>query len=216
MRARLILILLSIFMLCGVTAATPIISFVGDSNQVITVGNSHTFEFNSTTEINSADFYLNGIKTTVAGQSKEYTFTDDGEYYNVSVIASDGSDSNMLTWSVTVPREKATVSIETIGDDEEYNNLMDNFTDMDWEGLTQSATTPFTDVMGRMFYVVLFILPFVLMWKQQETMTIPAIVAMFFGTLLIGFVPEQYKTLITFAVILSFAANFYLMSRNRL
>jgi hypothetical protein len=203
-------------MLCGVTAATPIISFVGDSNQVITVGNSHTFEFNSTTEINSADFYLNGIKTTVAGQSKEYTFTDDGEYYNVSVIASDGSDSNMLTWSVTVPREKATVSIETIGDDEEYNNLMDNFTDMDWEGLTQSATTPFTDVMGRMFYVVLFILPFVLMWKQQETMTIPAIVAMFFGTLLIGFVPEQYKTLITFAVILSFAANFYLMSRNRL
>jgi hypothetical protein len=216
MRAKFILILLSIFILCGVTAATPIISFVGDSNQVITVGNSHTFEFSSATEINSADFYLNGIKTTVAGQSKEYTFTDDGEYYNVSVIASDGNPSNMLTWTVTIPREKATVSIETIGDDEEYNNLMDNFTDMNWEGLTQSATTPFTNVMGRMFYVVLFILPFVLMWKQQETMTIPAIVAMFFGTLLIGFVPEQYKTLITFAVILSFAANFYLMSRNRL
>ncbi|MCK9576280.1 MAG: hypothetical protein M0R51_10180 [Clostridia bacterium] len=216
MRARLILILLSIFMLCGVTAATPIISFVEDSNQVITVGNSYTFSFNSTTAINSADFYLDGVKTVVVGQSKEYTFTEDNAYHNVSVIASDGSPSNMLTWSVTIPREKATVSIENIGDDENYNNLMDNFTDMNWEGLTQSATTPFTDVMGRMFYVVLFILPFVLMWKQQETMTIPAIVAMFFGTLLIGFVPEQYKTLITFAVILSFAANFYLMSRNRL
>jgi len=216
MRARFILILLSIFMLCGVAAATPVISFVGDSNQVITVGTSHTFEFSSTTAITSADFYLNGVKTTVAGQSKEYTFTDDGKYYNVSVIASDDNTSNMLTWSVTVPREKATVLLENIGDDENYNNLMDNFTDMDWEGLTQSATTPFTNAMGRMFYVVLFILPFVLMWKQQETMTIPAIVAMFFGTLLIGFVPEQYKTLITFAVILSFAANFYLMSRNRL
>jgi len=216
MRARFILILLSIFMLCGVTAATPVISFVGDSNQVITVGATHAFNFTSDVAINSADYYLDGVKTTVAGQSKEYTFTDDSTYHNVSVIASDGNPSNMLTWTVTIPREKATVSIATIGDDEEYNSLMDNFTDMNWEGLTQSATTPFTNAMGRMFYVVLFILPFVLMWKQQETMTIPAIVAMFFGTLLIGFVPEQYKTLITFAVILSFAANFYLMSRNRL
>jgi len=216
MRARFIFILLSIFMLCGVTTATPIISFVGDSNQVITVGTSHIFSFNSTTAITSADFYLDGVKSTVAAQSKEYTFTEDRAYHNVSVIASDGNPSNMLTWTVTIPREKATVSIATIGDDENYNSIMDNFTDMNWEGLTEAATTPFTNVMGRMFYVVLFILPFVLMWKQQETMTIPAIVAMFFGTILIGFVPEQYKTLITFAVILSFAANFYLMSRNRL
>jgi len=215
MRARFILTLLSIFILCGVTAATPIISFVGDSNQIIPVGTSHTFEFSSTTNITSADFYLDGVKTTVAGQSKVYTFTDDGEYYNVSVVASDSNPSNMLTWTVTIPREIATVPIATIGDEEEYNTLMNRFTDLDWEGLAQSATTPFTDAMGKMFYVVLFILPFVLMWKQQETMTIPAIVAMFFGTLLIGFIPEQYKTLITFVVILSFAVNFYYMSRSR-
>lgn len=95
------------------------------------------------------------------------------------------------------------------------NNLTNATQLWDYEYYVSHAGDPFTDLMGKSFYVVLFILPFVLMYMQQRSMTIPTVLALIFGTVLIGLIPEGYKAFIVASIAASFAYNLYIISRGR-
>jgi len=44
---------------------------------------------------------------------------------------------------------------------------------------------------------------------------VPIVVGMIVGSLLIGFLPETYKTFIILMIVVSFAVNFYILSKDR-
>jgi uncharacterized membrane protein YhaH (DUF805 family) len=76
--------------------------------------------------------------------------------------------------------------------------------------------TAFTDLIGKSFWLILFVLPFALNWKRQEGLTIPSILALVVGVLVIGFIPATYHTIITVAVILAFAVNLNGLTKDRM
>ncbi|MCK9575923.1 MAG: hypothetical protein M0R51_08265 [Clostridia bacterium] len=202
-------------LLCGVSTATPVITPIGNTNIVVANGTNVNFAFNSTEAIVTSHFILDGVDTTSGAQSMSYSFDEPATYYNVTVYAENGNGiSNSIAYHVTTTRIMATAPVAYM-DESRYDVLKENFVDLDYEGIMSSAMFPFTDLIGRIFYLVLFAMPFLLLWKQQEKMTIPTVLALFLGCLFIGFIPEQFKNFIIYAVILSFAANFFFMSRER-
>lgn len=194
------------------------ITYTGSDNIVIPANTPYSFNFTTDKILDNVTWYVNGVPMNTTGQELIETFNKGNEFYNISVIGISGNDtSNMLTWIVHTKREMATVadSIPTY-DDANYNTFLDNFTDFNSTNMATSAVTPFTDLMGRSFYLIMFVMPFVLLWQKQGKLTIPATLALITGCLFIGFVPDQYRSFITYAVILSFAANLFFMGRERM
>jgi hypothetical protein len=207
--------ILIFLLLCGISTATPTITPIGNTNIVIANGTDVNFAFNSTEAITTSHFILDGVDTTSSERSMVYSFDEPAAYYNVTVYAkNDNGISNSIEYHVTTKRIMAATEVAYM-DETRYEVLKENLEDLDYEGIMSSAMFPFTDLIGRIFYLVLFAMPFLLLWKQQERMTIPTVLALTLGCLFIGFIPEQFKNFIIYAVILSFAANFFFMSRER-
>jgi len=92
---------------------------------------------------------------------------------------------------------------------------MEHVEDKDYEGIMADSTEPFLYIFGRLFYLILFVLPYGLMWMKQQSLTIPVVLSLFLGSLFIGFVPEQYKNVILVAIALSYGYNLYMITRER-
>ncbi len=162
-----------------------------------------------------AVFYLDGAPSTESTTYKNYLFSDQGEYHNVSVVGHSGAiTSNMITYNVLVQRTLASTPIETFNETE-YNLITEHISDEDYEGLMDDSTKPFIYILGRLFYLILFVLPYGLMWMKQQSLTIPVVLSLFLGSLFIGFVPEQYKNVILIAIALSYGYNLYMITRER-
>lgn len=188
---------------------------VGDTHVVLQPGNTHTFTFSSDTVITGSTFYLDGVATSDGDDSHEYLFSESGSYYNVSVIASDASgSSNMISYNVITERTVATTKTDEF-DEDNYNNIIEDVENEDYEGLMLDSTVPFTDSIGRLFFLILFVLPFGLMWFKQQSLTIPVVLGLILGSLLIAFIPEQYKNIILVAIALSYGYNLYMITRER-
>lgn len=206
--------LLFLFLLIGQASALTITP-VGDTHVVIAPGTTYNFSYNSDGTITSSEFYLDGVKTTTPNQYYEYTFVDQSEYHNVTAVASSGiTQSNAINYNVVVQRTIATGAV-TEFNESDYNSVMENIKDEDWEGVAGDSTKPFIYILGRLFYLILFVLPYGLMWQKQQKLTIPVVLSLFLGSLFIGFIPEQYKEVLIGVIVLSYAVNLYLMTRER-
>lgn len=210
MKLKYILIL---FLLIGQASALTI-STDGPTHVVIAPGKTYNFSFTVDGATTSTEFYLDGVQTITGNYYKEYSFSEP-DYHNVTVIAYDGgTTSNILTYNVLVQREISNTPIETFNESD-YNSVMQNVQDEDWEGLAGDSTKPFVYILGRLFYLILFVLPYGLMWMKQQKLTIPVVLSLFLGSLFIGFVPEQYKHVLIGFIGLSYAVNLYMITRER-
>lgn len=203
------------FLLCNFAGACPVITGDTDRQVVLEPGSFYNFSYTSSEAIVTSHFFLDGVESTSAPTYKIYIFNDEYEYHNVSVYGTSATgDSNLVTWQVTIMRDPATGSIEGFNEGD-YDNLTDQLSDGDWEGVAETSTIPYTNLMGKLFYLVLFLLPFGMIWMKQQTMTIPVTLSMILGSVLIGFIPEQYKYFIILMIVMSFGVNLYLLGRDR-
>ena len=197
-----------------VPASAITITPAGDTHVVIAPSTTYKFSFTTDTTITSSTFYLDGTETILAVPYNSYTFPEEG-YNNVSVLAYENLNvSNMITYNVVVQREIATTAIDTFNEST-YNSVMEHVEDEDYEGIMADSTEPFLYIFGRLFYLILFVLPYGLMWMKQQSLTIPVVLSLFLGSLFIGFVPEQYKNVILVAIALSYGYNLYMITRER-
>lgn len=211
---KTILFILIFSLLVGQAGALTITP-VGDTHVVLQPSTLHTFAFTSDTPITGSVFYLNGVPTSDGDKEHDYLLTDSGGYYNVSVIAQDaGGFSNMITFNVVTERTLATTKPEPFNESG-YNSIMEHIENKDYEGLMADSTKPFTDVTGRLFYLFLFVLPFVLMWQKQQRLTIPTVLSLVLGSLFIAFIPENWKSVLIIVIGLSYAINLYLLTKER-
>lgn len=207
-----IICIMALLCLVGVAQGAPTLTA---NDRIILAEQSCNFSFTSSEAFTTAHFFLDGVESTTPNSYHVYTMPGGGEYYNVSVyVESVSGDSDILFMRGTVPRVLANTTVGQFAE-EEFENLTENIENGDWEGLMGNSMSPFENLMGKSVYVILFLLPFGLMWKRQEFMTIPVVVSMTVGCIIIGFIPEQYKTFIILMIILSFAVNLYMLGRDR-
>jgi len=160
----------------------------------------------NTTESAPIAWTVDGVTNAETGQNLSIVFEDAGNHY----VSANGIDNTI----VTVRRALATGSVEAF-EEGNYNNITTHLEDSDWEGFASDSTQPYTDLIGKPFWLILFVLPFVLNWKKQETLTISTVMALIFGVLIISFIPTTYITFLTIAVILAFAVNLNGLMRDR-
>jgi PKD repeat protein len=183
---------------------------------ILNENTSYTFNITSNITLDHTEFWVNGDLFQVEGNELVYNFTEGGVYYNVTAygVSASGNYSAPITWRVTVHRGLATTHMEKF-DETNYNYLMDNITHFNTTNIAEVSTLPFTNLMGRAFYLILFVMPFALLWMKQRMLTIPVVMALITGCIFIGFIPAQYMGFLTYAVILSFAVALYLLGRER-
>lgn len=124
------------------------------------------------------------------------------------------------------PTPSVTIApVDTTG----YNSLIDSFggnetpededaAEINWTGMVEAIASPYVDLMGVMFYLMAFSIPFISMWIAQEKTWVP----LGSGILLIGFatmngwIPAEYQMPILVFVALSIAAVVWVLLRDRL
>jgi len=149
---------------------------------------------------------IDGVTQSETSDTLISTFTEPGNHY----ISANLVDN----WTVTVKRSLAVASIDTFNESS-YNKLVVDLEARDWEAVAADSVSPEVDLIGDSFYLILFLLPFALIWKRQESLTMPAILALIVGIVVIGFIPDTYRLFVTLAVILAGVGILFGMSRDR-
>ena len=196
------------------TKSTDLISPVGETWQHVAYNESREFSFTTPYGVLTSHWFIDGNEVNYTGLNLSYTFANPGRASNISVWAeTTQGNSSMIEYRTMTGREIATGHVVPFNDTN-YNNLMNGTLDMDTDKIMSSIFAPLTDSMGRMAYVILFVLPFVFIWLQTGKMTIVTTLSLITGALFIGFIPSQFVAFISIAIVLSFASAFYKLSRG--
>jgi PKD repeat protein len=173
---------------------TEFISPVSPSWQYVEFNESREFSYSTPYGVLTSHWYINDVAYNYTGTNLSYTFDMPGRAYNISVWAeTNEGNSSMLEYRVMCGREKASTHIVPLNTTN-YENLTNATVEMDTDGIMRWAYAPYTDSMGRMAYVILFVLPFIYLWLNQGKLTIPVTLAMIVGGVFIGYVPVQFTT----------------------
>lgn len=177
------------------------------------VNQSTEFNFSTPYGISKVHWLLDGVEINSTDLNLSYTFPEP-KTYNVSVWAeTTAGNSSLLEFHTAVSRMNATEHLAPIAETH-FQEYLNNITDLNATGIMATSMLPFTDVIGRMFYVVLFGLPFVFMWLNQGKLTIPVTLLMITGSTFIMLVPQTFIGAVAIFVALSWGANLYKLSRG--
>lgn len=209
-------------MLCSTANAAPTIvdwnnSITGDSDlyPVVNHAQSITFNVNADETITTWTWYVD-----LVSQSNNYdNLTASLTYpfnHNVSVIATNANGSSgMLTWYPVAHRELSTTQVETLNESG-YDRILDSFEgDTDFEEFVSASTTPYTVPLGRLFFVFVFGIYFVMLWIRQEKSIIPIVLAFSIGGILLGMISEDFAGTAVLFIIIGGMGVMYSLYRER-
>lgn len=201
--------LIVLLMLCVSVNAVPEIdtwnnSIDGDESlyPVVDDSQSITLTSNATEAITTWTWYIDSVSQSNNYDNITTSFTDPFNH-NVSVIATNaGGSSAMLTWYPVVHRAVSVTHVETLNESG-YDRILAAFEgDTDWEEFISASTVPFTIPFGRLFFLFVFGIYFVMLWMRQEDSTIPIVLAFSIGGILLGMISEDFAgTAILFIII---------------
>lgn len=127
-------------------------------------------------------------------------------------------NTEVIIWYPIIERPKsdagdATASLNTSW----YDDLLDSMdgTSPDFVAFLSAIILPFTDSMGNVFYVFLYVLPMVLIWIRQEKALIPAGLGIIFGAFFLGFLPESWRGIMILFMILTAFGIVYSLYKER-
>jgi hypothetical protein len=163
-------------------------------------------------------FLINGVDSVSATPSLTHTFDEPG-LVNITVYGENLSavQSNVISYSVFVPRQTATAAnITGKLDQTHFQPTMDAWLDMNVTGLATQIPYPFTTLIGNMFYLIIFAIPFIFVWINTGELTMPTVMFLVLGWMVIGFVPGEFHYIIWVAIAASIGGALYkLYQANR-
>lgn len=137
-------------------------------------------------------------------------------------VAVNGSNANgstqVITWLPLVMREKSEAAdVSTELDTSGYTNLTDSISgaNIDYRNFLVAVISPFTSVLGNLFYVFLYGLPLIVIWIRQEKAIIPAVISIILGGFFIGQLPESFVSPAILFVILTTFGIIYSLVKER-
>ena len=142
-------------------------------------------------------FYLDGgvpyswdvDGNTQVGQTSDYfTWTAAKGHHYIHGTA----NGVQTTWIAATKRQMATTPVPTLNISR-YNDLKNSTRAFDFPGFLSASILPFTDIVGNLFWLFVWIIIFVAYWIRQKKMTFPTVMALIFGGVIIAMLPEEYQ-----------------------
>ena len=178
--------------------------------------------------------FLDATVTLPACTSWHWVFGDTGETSNLQTPTHTfwkGDENVTVTFSCTSPggtgtnytyvkvdeiyRAKATTTIEaepTQGYDaimEAIGNRSTNATMPSYLTMMTATLSPYTYVFGNVALVIIFLIPFLMMWLMQRNLTIPGVIGLVLGGSIYLRLPPEYQIVATAFIALSVVAIAY-------
>ena len=152
-------------------------------------------------------------------------------YYCNTTTASEGDTNVNIT--LTIEREKTNESVPIL-DEHAYEMLMEswgsrfhwtnetNCGEMTSQNMSYNFTLfgmaisePYVNIMGSLFFLFLFSMPFLMMYLRQENVLIPSISGMILGGMILGFLPAEYHLPAIAFIALSITGVLYIALKER-
>jgi hypothetical protein len=141
-----------------------------------------------------------------------------------SCTNTDGTGSNVTYVQVNEmyrPKASATVQVEPT---EAYTAVMQaiggnaSFTGSFPSFLTiiAASLTPYTAVFGNIALVIVFLIPFLMMWLMQRNLTLPGVIGIVLGGIIYTRLPSEYQLVSIAFIALSITAIIYSLLKERM
>jgi hypothetical protein len=121
----------------------------------------------------------------------------------------------MATGTITtIPTDAYNTILESMGGNTTPATVEDSRTNLTM--LLSGLLTVYTDPMGTVALVIIFSVPFVLMWLMQSDMVPAAIAGIITGAFMLAFLPAEYSMLASIFVVLAILAIVYSLLKERM
>lgn len=222
-----ILVLLSLLYLVNSISAGSISGYISEPYHNDSIKYACICINDTCTKTDSSGYYIlndiTGGPHTIIGCIAQY-------YCNITTASEGATNANI---TLTLVREKETDNVSMLNE-VAYEMLMeswgaqfhwDNETDCE-EMTTQSKTYNFTlfsmaiaephiAIMGNLFFLFLFSMPFLMMYLRQENVLIPSISGIMLGSIILGFLPAEYHLPAITFISLSIVGVLYILLKER-
>ena len=220
MNRKIFLFLIVNIILIGLTSASNITSclvsaittnsatitcnqnITSNSQAWIQYGSSGNYKFRTDYQIESDSIFTK----TISG----IPLQAGGTYFYKVMSLSNGNTTNSIEGNFTLPLVTQITDYQFDTHTEELSNNGLN--------ITETATTipkAYTDVVGTIFWGVVFGFIFVMMWLRQEDITIPSIVGLLIGASLWSLMPPDWVSFAYSLTIVSFAGLVYSLLKTK-
>ena len=95
---------------------------------------------------------------------------------------------------------------------EEFDNFTGNES---WDNFTGMVEAMYTDVIGNVFYLVIFGVPILMLWLRQDNVIMPIVMGLIVGVAGFSLLPPEYRVVSITFLGLSFAAIVFTIFKSR-
>lgn len=95
---------------------------------------------------------------------------------------------------------------------DEFTNFSGNES---WDNFTGMVETMYTDVIGNVFYLVIFGVPILMLWIRQDNVIMPIVMGLIVGVAGFSLLPPEYRVVSITFLGLSFAAIAFTIFKSR-
>lgn len=173
------------------------------------------------TNVNLATVKVRSIASGTSGLNVAVTSMDDDVGAAIGPTTSNGTIT-----SRTSTRVMATGTVTTLPTDA-YQGIKDSFGGnnspataeaalVNWSMFIEHDVSVYQLVLGNIALVIIFSIPFILMWLMQQDVTIPSIVGIILGVFVLAFLPSEYHLAPIAFIGLSITAIFYTLLKERM
>lgn len=152
---------------------------------------------------------LDGVTLTETSPVLSYTFDKFG-YYNLTAYNAGGQSTE---FRIRVDRPLATTVVEKLNTTT-YESFINATENDSIDGALTALTMPYTDLVGKMFYLIVFCIPFLFMYIQTRGTAILTALALIIGSTMIMWLPDQFKLFVAAVIGLSLAGCLYKISKG--
>ena len=79
----------------------------------------------------------------------------------------------------------------------------------------ESVISPYTDLLGAVFYLFVFIYSIVMQWTRQRSVLMPSVVLLTLAGIIFGLMPEDWKLYASLMVLIGVASTLWKLYKDR-
>ena len=174
------------------TNATGYYSFTNLSNGTYAMHSCIAIFQCNTTSLVVNGAIISNFNVSLSHSREKATDSDKAELLGETAFKSLMESFGVRTWEGQYGEWNETGGAWTWGEGECIDQSNKTINIFDWALFSGTIAMPFTAIMGNVFFVFLFGMPFLAQWLRQENMIVPCVTGIILGAVLIGFLPVEF------------------------
>ena len=141
-----------------------------------------------------------------------YTFDESVEKVAISVYGTNGSETtNVVYWNVYCSKQAASTTASKV-DTTYYQNLTTSMEgDSDFQDVVAASFSPYVNLLGSIAYLFFYGLFYLYSWNRSKTIVIPTVLLLLIGQATLGYMPQDYVSIIILFAGIGVMSVFYVM-----